>query len=380
MKIPSFDAKSQYHILAPELINVVSSVMADGRYIMGPQVKCFETQFASYLDCASAISCNSGTDALHLALRALNIGVGDEVITTPFTFIATTEAIGIVGATPVFVDVDLETYNIDPQQIESKITERTKAILPVHLYGRPCDMSAIVAIARKYNLKVIEDCAQATGAVWKGQKVGTIGDVGCFSFFPTKNLGCFGDGGAIATNNPEIADRVEYLRRHGGKIKYQHEELGLNSRLDTLQAAILSVKLPYLEQWNTARKAIAYYYLEQLASVSGIVLPSVVANGTSVWNQFTIRVLDGQRDRLQQQLNQKGISTMVYYPIPLHLQKVHSHLNYPLGSLPNSEKLSTEVLSLPMFPELSLFEQQITVEAISQASANLSCIHEILIR
>ncbi len=374
MKIPSFDAKSQYHTLAPELIKVVSSVMADGRYIMGPQVKCFETQFASYLDCAAVISCNSGTDALHLALRALNIGAGDEILTTPFTFIATTEAIEIVGATPVFVDVDLETYNIDPRQIESKITERTKAILPVHLYGRPCDMSAIMAIARKYNLKVIEDCAQATGAVWEGQKVGTIGDVGCFSFFPTKNLGCFGDGGAIATNDPEIADRVEYLRRHGGKVKYQHEELGLNSRLDTIQAAILSVKLPYLEQWNTARKAIAYYYLEHLTSIPGIVLPTVVANGTSVWNQFTIRVLDGQRDRFQQQLHQKGISTMVYYPMPLHLQKVHSHLNYPLGSLPNSEQLSTEVLSLPMFPELSLFEQQIIVEAISQASADLYCL------
>lgn len=375
MKIPSFDATTQYHNLAAELTDAVNSVMAEGRYIMGPQVKCFETEFANYLNCPYVVSCNSGTDALHLALRALNIGAGDEVITTPFTFIATTEAIGIVGATPVFVDVDLETYNIDPDKIEGKITERTKAILPVHLYGRPCNMSAIMAIARKYNLKVIEDCAQATGAVWEREKVGTIGDVGCFSFFPTKNLGCFGDGGAITTNDPEIANRVEYLRRHGGKVKYQHEELGLNSRLDTIQAAILSVKLPYLEQWNTARKAIAYYYLEQLASVPGIVLPSVVTNGTSVWNQFTIRVLEG-RDRLQQQLQHKGISTMVYYPIPLHLQKVHTHLNYPSGSLPNSEKLSSEVLSLPMFPELSLFEQQTIVDTISQAVTNLYCMHE----
>ncbi len=341
--IPPFDATCQYQAIATNIEKNLRAVMADGRYIMGPQVKEFEEQFAKYLGSKNVISCNSGTDALHLALRALRIGPGDEVITIPFTFIATTEAIGIVGATPVFVDVDVNTYNIDPNLIEGKITERTKAILPVHLYGRPCNMSAIMAIARKYNLKVIEDCAQATGAVWADKKIGTIGDIGCFSFFPTKNLGCFGDGGAIATNDPVIAERVEYLRRHGGKVKYQHEELGLNSRLDTMQATILLVKLPLLEQWNAARAAIADYYLNHLADLKGIVLPKVMQGGISVWNQFTVRILSGQRDRVQSFLKSRGVGTMVYYPIPLHLQKVHARLGYSLGELPTSERLSDEV-------------------------------------
>ncbi len=367
VNIPPFDATCQYQTIAAQIEKNICAVMAGGRYIMGPQVKEFELEFAQYLSCEQVISCNSGTDALHLALRALRIGAGDEVITTPFTFIATTEAIGIVGATPVFVDVDLSTYNIDTELIESKITERTKAILPVHLYGRPCNMTAIMEIARKYNLKVIEDCAQATGAVWSGQKVGTIGDVGCFSFFPTKNLGCFGDGGAIATSDKLIAERVEYLRRHGGKVKYQHEELGLNSRLDTIQAAVLLVKLQYLDRWNTARAEIADYYINQLANVKGIILPTTVEEGNSVWNQFTIRVLDKQRTKSQKFLKEKGIGSMVYYPIPLHLQQVHSNLNYPLGSLPISEQLSHEVLSLPMFPELTASAQKVVVESVSQA-------------
>jgi dTDP-4-amino-4,6-dideoxygalactose transaminase len=367
VNIPPFDATCQYQSIAAEIEKNICAVMAAGRYIMGPQVKEFEAQFAQYLGCEQVISCNSGTDALHLALRALRIGPGDEVITTPFTFIATTEAIGIVGATPVFVDVDLNTYNIDTDLIESRITERTKAILPVHLYGSPCNMTAIMAIAHKYNLKVIEDCAQATGAVWEGKKVGTIGDVGCFSFFPTKNLGCFGDGGAIATSDPVIAERVEYLRRHGGKIKYQHEELGLNSRLDTLQAAVLLVKLQYLDGWNASRAEIANYYINQLAEVKSLVLPTVPKEANPVWNQFTVRVVEGQRDRLQKFLKEKGVGSMVYYPIPLHLQQVHSNLGYSFGSLPISEKLSDEVLSLPMFPELAASAQKVVTESVSQA-------------
>ena len=372
VNIPQFDATNQYQALAAEIESKVCAVMASGRYIMGPQVKEFEAQFANYLGSEYVISCNSGTDALHLALRALGIGSGDEVITTPFTFIATTEAIGIVGATPVFADVNLNTYNIDPKAIETKITERTKAILVVHLYGRPCEMSAIMAIARKYNLKVIEDCAQATGAVWGDRKVGTIGDIGCFSFFPTKNLGCFGDGGAVATADPALAERVEYLRRHGGKVKYQHSEIGLNSRLDTVQATVLLVKLSYLEQWNAARTAIANYYFEQLAATEGIVLPTVLQGGASVWNQFTLRVVNGWRDRVQSFLKQRGIGSAVYYPIPLHLQKVHADLGYLPGSLPNSEKLSDEVLSLPIFPELSRTAQQTVVETLKQGLKELS--------
>jgi dTDP-4-amino-4,6-dideoxygalactose transaminase len=370
MNIPPFQATSQYQQIASELEQKVCEVMAKGQYIMGPQVKEFEAQFSHYLGCNQVVACNSGTDALHLALRSLNIGPGDEVITTPFTFIATTEAIGMVGATPVFVDVDSTTYNIDPELIEAKITERTKAILPVHLYGRPCNMTAIMAIARQYKLNVIEDCAQATGATWAGQKVGTFGDIGCFSFFPTKNLGCFGDGGAAATSNPELANRIEYLRRHGGKIKYQHSELGLNSRLDTLQATILLVKLPYLDQWNAARTAIADFYLKQLAGVEGIVLPVMDSGGQPVWNQFTIRVLNRQRDHLQKLMKDKGISSMVYYPIPLHLQQVHANLQHVQGDFPVSEQLSHEVLSLPMFPELEASAQREVTEALKEILAD----------
>lgn len=370
MNIPPFDATAQYQSIAADVEKQVAAVMSSGRYIMGPQVKEFEAQFAQYLGCEKVVSCNSGTDALHLALRALRVGPGDEVITTPFTFIATTEAIGMVGATPVFVDVDLSNYNLDSSRITKKITERTKAILPVHLFGHPCNMTAIMDLAQQHNLKVIEDCAQATGATWDGKPVGTIGDVGCFSFFPTKNLGCFGDGGAISTSNPEIAERVEYLRRHGGKIKYRHSELGLNSRLDTLQAAILLVKLPYLNQWNAARCMIANYYLNQWADLDGVVLPSNDPTGESVWNQFTIRVLHGQRDRIQTRLKDYGIGSMVYYPIPLHLQEVHADLGYRAGDLLLSEQLCQEVLSLPMFPELATASQAIVINGLHQALAN----------
>ena len=371
MNIPSFQATSQYQQLADEIEKSVCAVMSSGHYIMGPQVQAFEAQFAEYLRCKHVISCNSGTDALHLSLRALNIGPGDEVLTTPFTFIATTEAIGMVGATPVFVDVDPTTYNLDPRLLEAKLTERTKAILPVHLYGRPCDMTTIMQIARQYELKVIEDCAQATGAVWNGQKVGTIGDVGCFSFFPTKNLGCFGDGGAAVTADPDLAERIESLRRHGGKVKYQHAELGLNSRLDTLQAAILLVKLPYLDQWNASRAAIAAEYSSQLAAIAAISLPSIEPLTQPVWNQFTLRVLNGQRDRIQKGLKEKSVGSMVYYPIPLHLQPVHANLGHTCGNFPASEQLSDEVLSLPMFPELTASAQTLVTEAFKTTMLTL---------
>lgn len=366
--IPSFDATNQYQQLATELQAKVAAVMAGGRYIMGPEVKQLERAVAEYLNCRQVVSCNSGTDALHLALRALQIGAGDEVITTPFTFIATTEAIGIVGATPIFVDIDPLTYNIDVSQIEAKITPRTKAILPVHLYGRSCSMNAIIEIARKHNLKVVEDCAQATGAMWDGKQVGTIGDVGCFSFFPTKNLGCFGDGGAIATDDLALAERIESLRRHGGKVKYHHEELGLNSRLDTIQASILLVKLPHLDTWNAARTEVAKYYHQQLQGIEGIVLPELLTDGSSVWNQFTIRVLNGQRDRLQTELKDRGVDTTIYYPIPLHLQKVHEQLGHKRGDFPISEQLSLEVLSLPMFPEITLAQREQVVELLRAAT------------
>ncbi len=370
--IPAFDATNQYQQLATELQAKVTQVMASGRYIMGSEVKQLEQAFAEYLNCRQVVSCNSGTDALHLALRALQIGAGDEVITTPFTFIATTEAIGIVGATPIFVDIDPLTYNIDVSQIEAKITPRTKAILPVHLYGRSCRMTTIMEIARKHNLRVVEDCAQATGAMWDGKQVGTIGDVGCFSFFPTKNLGCFGDGGAIATDDLALAERIESLRRHGGKVKYHHEELGLNSRLDTIQASILLVKLPHLDTWNAARTEVAKYYHQQLQGIEGIVLPELLTDGSSVWNQFTIRVLNGQRDRLQTELKDRGVDATIYYPIPLHLQKVHENLGHNRGDFPISEQLSLEVLSIPMFPEITLAQREKVVEFLRAAMITIN--------
>src|SRR5262249_40053567 len=284
-------------------------------------------------------------DALHLALRALRIGPGDEVITTPFTFVATTEAIGMVGATPVFVDIDADTFNLDPARLERAITPRTKAIMPVHVYGQPCDMDPILEIARAHRLSIVEDCAQAIGATYKGRKVGSFGDAGCLSFFPSKNLGCFGDGGMVVTSNPEVAERVEMLRRHGGKIKYHHSELGLNSRLDELQAAILRVKLPYLETWIGARRAIAARYNERLAGLPSITRPLELgsrerqtpsASARCVYHQYTIRVRE--RERLQSCLRDAGVATMVYYPVPLHLQEVHAILGHGAGSFSNAER------------------------------------------
>ena len=253
--IPVCDLKQQYRSLKSEIDAAMQQVAADAHFILGPNVKSLEKEIAAYCDCAHAAGVANGTDALHLALRALRIGPGDEVITTPFTFVATTEAIGIVGARPVFVDIDPHTFNIDPAKIEAAITPRTKAILPVHLYGQPCEMDAIMEIAERHGLYVVEDCAQAIGATYKGRKVGSFGHAGCLSFFPSKNLGCFGDGGMVVSGNKEVFERVEMLRRHGGKVKYHHCELGLNSRLDELQAAILRVKFKHLEAWSEQRRA-----------------------------------------------------------------------------------------------------------------------------
>ncbi|MGH7201836.1 MAG: DegT/DnrJ/EryC1/StrS family aminotransferase, partial [Planctomycetaceae bacterium] len=272
--IPICDLKQQYQTLKAEIDAAMQDVAANSHYILGPNVKALEQELAEYCGCEHAVGVNSGTDALHLALRALGVGPGDEVITTPFTFIATTEAICMVGATPVFVDIDPETFNIDPQCIEPAVTKRTKAILPVHLYGQPCEMDAIMAIANTHGLKVVEDCAQAIGAEYKGRKVGTFGDAGCFSFFPSKNLGCMGDGGMLTTNAPAVYERVEMLRRHGGKVKYHHSEIGVNSRLDELQAAILRVKLPHLDRWSDLRRRHAYRYNALLPQTTGVICPS----------------------------------------------------------------------------------------------------------
>ncbi len=367
--IPLCDLKLQYLTLKEEIDSAVQEVCANGQYILGPNVRALEQEIAEYIECRHTIGVNSGTDALHLALRALGVGPGDEVITTPFTFIATSEAICQAGATPMFIDIDPNTFNLDPDLIQGAVTPRTKAILPVHLFGQPCDMDPIMEVAGRNGLFVVEDCAQAIGATYKGKRVGTFGDAGCLSFFPSKNLGCFGDGGMVTTNNAEVFDRAEVLRRHGGKVKYHHTEIGLNSRLDELQAAILRAKLPYLDRWNELRRSHAYSYNKKLADRRAITCPVELGGSpqsndllTAVYHQYTVQVEN--RESVMSRLKEAQVGHAIYYPVPLHLQQVHHDLGYEEGAFPNAERAARCCLSLPMFPEL-------TDEQITKASAHL---------
>lgn len=362
MPIPFFDIKAQNAAIREELSKAIDSVIESGKYILGENVAQLENEIASYIGVKYAIAVASGTDALHLALKACGIKQGDEVITTPFTFVATAESIAYCGATPIFVDIEPKTYNIDPNKIEEKITKRTKAILPVHLYGQACEMSQIIKIAQAYNLKIIEDCAQAIGAEYQGKKVGAIGDVGCFSFFPTKNLGCFGDGGIITTNDESLAKMIRMLRGHGSEKTYYYEVIGFNSRLDEIQAAILRVKLRFLEKFTDLRRKNAETYYRNLAGISEITLPQELSNTHHVFNQFTIRAT--KRDALFNHLKSHGISTMIYYPLSLHLQKAFSYLGHKLGDFPQSEKAQSEVLSLPIYPELQECQLNEIVSAV----------------
>lgn len=372
--IPLCDVTAQFDELSDEITAAIEAVARGGRYILGPNVKAFESEIAEFTNCEHAAGVGSGTDALHLALRALGIGPGDEVITSPFTFIATTEAILMVGATPVFVDIDPKTFNIDASQIEAKITPQTKAVLPVHIYGQPCDMDTIMSIAEKHDLHVVEDCAQAIGAKWKGKSVGSFGDAGCFSFFPSKNLGGIGDGGMVTSNSTQVYERVEMLRRHGGRVKYHHEEPGLNSRLDELQAAILRIKFGRLDDWNRKRFANACRYNELLSGQPGITCPAEISPDgytvqtnsgasdsgiTTVYHQFTVQV--DNREQVQQALTKAGVGSAVYYPVPLHLQKVHENLGLAAGSFPVAEEACAKCLSLPMFPHMT--DEQIETSA-----------------
>lgn len=363
--IPILDLKGQYKQIQEKLEKNVIEVLRSGSYILGPNVKAFESEIAEYCGAKHAVTCANGTDALQLALRALEIGQGDEVITVAFTFVATTEAIGVVGAKHVFVDIDPDTFLLDAALLESKITPKTKAIIPVHLYGQPAQMDVIMDIAKRYNLYVIEDCAQAIGSTFKGQKVGTFGDIGCFSFFPTKNLGAFGDAGMITTNSEYLAKRVVSLRNHGSAVRYYHDEIGLNSRMDEIQAAILRVKLPYIDEWNKKRREVAYRYNELLKDVEGVVTPKEGPNTYCVYHQYTIQV--PHRDEVHKFLQENGIGAMIYYPVPLHLQKVHSYLGGKLGDLPVTEDKTTKVMSLPMFPEITLEQQKQVVDTLKRA-------------
>lgn len=363
--IPIINSKRQYEKIGPEVEKAVLEVLRSGSYILGKNNQALQEELAKYIGVKHTVTLNSGTDALHLALRALDIGKGDEVITVAFTFVATTESVEIVGATPVFVDIDKDTFNMNAKLIEEKITPKTKAIMPVHLYGQPCDMDVIMDVAKRYNLHVIEDCCQAIGAEYKGKKVGTFGDIGCYSFYPTKNLGAMGDGGLVTTNSDYLRDRIVALRNHGGAVRYHHDEIGVNSRLDEVQAAILRVKLPYIDEWNKKRREHAAFYNKLFAQYPDIETPKELDNTYCVYHQYTIKVPN--RDEVHKLLQEAGIGAMIYYPIPLHMQKVHAHLHVPENSLPVTVENTKHVMSLPMFPEITEEEQRTVVEEVVKA-------------
>ncbi|MEW6620500.1 MAG: DegT/DnrJ/EryC1/StrS family aminotransferase [bacterium] len=349
-KVSLLDLKAQYASISGEIDGVINEVIRNGSFILGENVKKLEEEIASFCQTKYAVGVASGTDALLLSLMACEIKAGDEVITSPFTFIATAEVIVLLGAKPVFVDIDPKTYNIDPSKIKTAITPKTKAIIPVHLYGQPADMDEILPVAREYNLAVIEDAAQAIGAKYKGQMVGQMGTTGGFSFFPAKNLGAYGDGGIITTNDEDIAKKLKMLRTHGSQVKYYHEIIGTNSRLDELQAGILRVKLKKLNEWTRRRQEIAKTYNEAFRNKE-IITPFVEAFNEPVYNQYTIRVKN--RDGLIKHLKETGVDTAIHYPIPLHLQPAFSYLEHKMGDFKESEQAAKEVLSLPIYPELT---------------------------
>lgn len=354
------DLVGQYLKIKDEVDAQMQNVINAAQFINGAKCKEFSANLAGYTGAAHAITCANGTDALQIALMALGLQRGDEVIVPAFTYVATAEVIALLGLVPVLVDVEWDTFNIDPQKIEEAITPRTKAIVPVHLFGQCANMGHIMEIAAKHNLYVVEDNAQAIGAKWKGvlqgreiPKSGTIGNVGCTSFFPSKNLGCFGDGGAMITNDAELAQRLHCIANHGQKVKYHHSIIGCNSRLDTLQAAVLDVKLKYLDEYISSRQSAAEYYLQELASVEGIELPVTADYTTHVYHQFTLKVRDGRRDALKEFLAEREIPSMIYYPLPLHHQEAYKDMGVIVGGLENSVELSGRVLSLPMHTELT---------------------------
>ena len=371
------DTITQYHHIKAEVDSAVAEVINSGAYINGPAVKNFTAHLAEYLGAKSVIPCANGTDALQIALMALDLQPGDEVITSPFTFFATAEVIALLGLIPVFVDVLPDSYNLDPSKIEEAITPKTKCIIPVHLFGQPCDMEPIMEIANRRKLWVVEDNAQAIGSKYtfsdgRTEVAGMIGHIGCTSFYPSKNLGAYGDAGAIFTNDEALGEKLLMICNHGSKQKYYHERIGVNSRLDSIQAAILDVKLGYLDSYNAAREAAASQYDALLAGVEGLEIPSRTSNSTHVFHQYTLRVLAGRerRDRLQAQLAERKIPSMVYYPVPLHVQEAYAPYGFKKGDFPISEALSEEVISLPMHSELTSAQVEYIVQNL------LDCYHQ----
>ena len=364
MRIPLLDLKAQYLTIKDEIDQAILNVLDSSIFILGPEMKTLEKEIAAYCGTREAVAVANGTDALVLTLKAFGIGPGDEVITSPFTFFASAETIALVGATPVFVEIDPVTLNMDLNELESKITPKTKAIIPVHIFGQMVDVERVMEIAERYDLKVIEDAAQAIGAEYKGRRAGSIGHAGTFSFFPTKNLGAYGDGGMIVTNDEHLAAELRMLRFHGCQIKYYHEKIGYNSRLDEIQAAILRIKLRYLNQWNDGRKEKARVYDELLAKLP-LTLPGLDTNATPVYHLYVIR--SEKRQVIMDTLKDAGIASAIYYPIPLHLQSAFKDLGYKEGDFPNAEKACQEAFALPCYPELTSKQQQEIVEILKSA-------------
>jgi dTDP-4-amino-4,6-dideoxygalactose transaminase len=366
LKVLQFDTRRQYKALKAELLSVVERTFESGQYILGPEVDAFEKEAAVYLNTSYAVGVASGTDALFLALKALGVGGGDKVVTTPFTFFATVSAILMTGAQPIFVDIDPVTFNMNPSRLEEllKTVKAIKAIVPVHLYGHPAEMDRILSIAREYGLAVVEDAAQAFGSEWDGKKCGTVSTLGGFSFFPTKNLGGFGDGGLIVTSNEILVSKIRALRAHGSSKKYYHDVVGTNSRLDALQAALLRVKLRHVDAWIQKRRQHAQSYENILNGYRDLTLPSGSGPIMHSYHQYTIRVHSGKRDKMKEFLEERQIQAAIYYPVPLHLQPALASLGYKPGNFPEAEKASQEVLSLPMFPELEPGEIQYVAQAL----------------
>ncbi len=365
MQIPLVDLQAQYQSIKQEITAAIDGVLQNMQLFLGPQSQAFENEFAQYCGCRYGIGLSTGTDALVLALRACGIGQGDEVITVANTFIATVEAIALSGARPVFVDIDPDTYTMDWRQLDEVLTSRTRAIIPVHLYGHPADMQPILDFARLHGLRVIEDASQAHGAAYQGQRVGGIGDIGCFSFYFSKNLGAYGEAGICVTNDERLAEAIRKLRDHGSLIRYQHEILGVNARLDEIQAAVLRVKLPYLEQWNAARQDHANFYTEQLQGVVEAI-PLVRSWATHVYYVYVVQVRE--RDQFRKALEQEGIATGIHYPTPIHLQPACSQYGYVQGMLPVTEAMTTRIVSLPMYPELTTQQKQRVVNTIKRST------------
>ena len=367
--VPLLALDRQYAALREQIREAINRVCDSGRFVLGPDVADLEAELAKALGVPHVISCASGSDALLLALMALDVGTGDEVIVPSYTFFATASAVTRLGAVPIFADIDPVTYLVDPRDIEKKISSRTRAIVPVHLFGRTADMDAIGPIAVKAGLPIVEDAAQSILSTWHGRCSGSLGDVGCFSFYPTKNLGGAGDGGFLTTTRDDVAKSLRLLRVHGMEPRYYHEVIGINSRLDSIQAAVLRVKLPHLDSWTTARQMNAARYQEIFSEydlASRVAVPGDEPRGRHVWNQFVIRVLDDSRDALRAHLAKHGVGTEIYYPVPLHLQKCFTHLGWAKGDLPETERAAEQTLALPIFPELDSAEQRTVVARIAE--------------